>query len=295
MKISDLKIIAAISMLIDHCAYVWGCLSAPSGLMNALHMFGRTSYPLFCFCLATGWKKTHDKQAYYTRLMACAALSQIPFSIVFSSLPAAKAGRALERSFMFSCDRPILCAGILCAASIILIFRKSSKSLPAYAAAILTCTLPALRLSWGNICFLSPDLNVIYTFLIALGIIHAVDLITDSKGITASSLLLIAAAASALYFMGKRVDYGLFGIALIIILYYLPDLPLAAGACIALWGVAIYGLHNGNWTNALANILPSIIICLYNGMQGRNDKAFKLFYYIFYPAHLALLGLIFLI
>ena len=162
-------------------------------------------------------------------------------------------------------------------------------------AALAVCILPALRLRYGNVCFLSGELNVIYTFLIALACIAVIDSLKRTDTSLVLTGLSLAAAAAAVYFMGRNADFGLTGIPYILALYYLPDKPVITGLCTALWGLVCYGLLDSSWMFCLATILPAVILCLYRGGQGLSGRKFKLFYYYFYPVHLALLGLAFLL
>ena len=86
------------------------------------------------------------------------------------------------------------------------------------------------------------------------------------------------AAASALLAEWLDTDYGLRGIALILIFYLFRNLyPLAMAV----------GYWTLNWRSAY---LPGFILPLfYNGKRGLNTKYL---FYIFYPAHLAVIYII---
>ena len=76
MTIFVLKIIACITMVIDHIKYV-----DPSLIDFVTKNFGRISFPLFAFFIAEGYAHTKDLKEYYKRLFAFALISQIPFML----------------------------------------------------------------------------------------------------------------------------------------------------------------------------------------------------------------------
>ena len=88
---STLKIIAMISMLIDHIAYI---LIAPAVRVNgpdssiytlycAMRGVGRIAFPIYCFLLTEGFFRTHDRKKYAFRLLLFALISEIPYDLAF--------------------------------------------------------------------------------------------------------------------------------------------------------------------------------------------------------------------
>lgn len=90
---STLKIIAIITMLIDHAgATVVYALTRqpyitadPELLRNIRQLYslmrdiGRIAFPIFCFLLVEGFVHTHDVKKYAQRLFLFALISEIPF------------------------------------------------------------------------------------------------------------------------------------------------------------------------------------------------------------------------
>ncbi len=76
----DLKIIAVVSMFIDHI----GMVLYPDVMW--LRGIGRLSFPLFCFLLTEGYKYTSSKKKYVIRLAVFAVLSEIPFDLAESGM-----------------------------------------------------------------------------------------------------------------------------------------------------------------------------------------------------------------
>lgn len=80
MTIFALKIIACLSMLIDHVRYI----IPQNNLM--LFCIGRLSFPIFAFLITEGYVHTSNLKKYYIRLLIFAVISQIPFMIFRKNL-----------------------------------------------------------------------------------------------------------------------------------------------------------------------------------------------------------------
>lgn len=108
---STLKLIAIISMLIDHIGaaiyerYLWsnsyflthetwmGLTENQLYLLDMVHRsIGRIAFPIFCFLLVEGFLHTRDRWKYGGRLFAFALISEIPFDLAFQ-------GQILELSY----------------------------------------------------------------------------------------------------------------------------------------------------------------------------------------------------
>lgn len=91
---STLKIIAIITMLIDHIGAVilYPLLHYQGGavvtdelywLYTSLRMIGRLAFPIFCFLLVEGFFYTHSHVKYAVRLAIFAFISEVPFDLAF--------------------------------------------------------------------------------------------------------------------------------------------------------------------------------------------------------------------
>ncbi len=103
---STLKIIAVVSMLIDHTFYAIfdkvyigkklpmpglyfqdGCLNCEHWIFGLERLMrstiGRIAFPIFCFLLVQGFMHTSSRDKYKARLFAFALLSEIPFNLAF--------------------------------------------------------------------------------------------------------------------------------------------------------------------------------------------------------------------
>ena len=70
-----LKIIALITMFIDHSGY------AIMGHFSFFNYIGRVAFPIFAFQISEGYKHTKNLNKYFLRLGLFALVSQIPFSL----------------------------------------------------------------------------------------------------------------------------------------------------------------------------------------------------------------------
>ena len=77
---SWLKVIAMLSMLIDHIAYYYGCDNPY--LYELMRTVGRIAFPTFAFLLAEGFVHTRNRQQYLISLFAFALLSEIPWMLL---------------------------------------------------------------------------------------------------------------------------------------------------------------------------------------------------------------------
>ena len=99
---STLKIIAILSMAIDHFAasiLYYGILlpAAPISqgtpewtiyqIYNAMRFIGRIAFPIFCFLLVEGFFHTSNRKKYAFRLFLFALLSEFPFDFALFQTP----------------------------------------------------------------------------------------------------------------------------------------------------------------------------------------------------------------
>ncbi|MBO4325550.1 MAG: TraX protein [Lachnospiraceae bacterium] len=101
---SVLKLVAVITMLIDHTASFLNSyvpflrtelftLSLPMLSSRTITPYflmrciGRTAFPLFCFLLVEGWKHTSNRFRYGLSLLIAALISEFPFDVVHGQVP----------------------------------------------------------------------------------------------------------------------------------------------------------------------------------------------------------------
>ncbi len=133
---------------------------------------------------------------------------------------------------------------------------------------------------FNHTLFYWKDQNVIFTLLTALILFC---LLERFNGKLPLQILFCAGFAAAAQFL--RLDYGLFGIAAAVIVYYtnaLEPYQSCAYSCIPL----ILGF------GSIGTLLAALPLLIYKKTGGRFSAPAKLAFYIFYPGHIAVLLLI---
>lgn len=74
----DLKLVAIITMTIDHIGVVFGI-----PFYNLLRAVGRLSFPIFAFLLTEGYVHTKSFSKYFFRLLELALISEVIYDYVF--------------------------------------------------------------------------------------------------------------------------------------------------------------------------------------------------------------------
>lgn len=79
-KLNSLKLIAMITMLIDHIGYVF----FPEKI--GFRIIGRLSFPLYAYFLVEGYKYTSNVNNYLKRLFILAIVSQTPYMLMTNTI-----------------------------------------------------------------------------------------------------------------------------------------------------------------------------------------------------------------
>lgn len=77
---SVLKIIAVVSMVIDHCAYY--LMDGNTMAYEVMRCFGRIAFPVFAFLVAEGFVHTRNRMRYFLSLLLFAAVSEVPWYLL---------------------------------------------------------------------------------------------------------------------------------------------------------------------------------------------------------------------
>ena len=226
---STLKMIAMLSMLIDH---TWIALISGNIWMNCL---GRLAFPIFAFELVEGYFHTHDVKAYAKRLFLFALISEIPFDLIA-----------------------------------------------------------------GGTIFYPFHQNVMFTLLLGLVSISAIDQAQTEPLASQRMKYACYVTLSLLIALFGMVDYSIFGVFMILVFYFTRQKPLStvwqfiAMAFINCYLLAGQAIQLGSFAFPIQGfaLLALPLIWLYNGKQGIQSKAFRLFGYLFYPLHLGILAML---
>lgn len=128
MKKGDiLKLTALLCMTLDHIALVFYS-SMPVSWYWCFRAVGRIAFPVFCVCVAEGFKHTKNEKKYILRMLALAIICEIPFNLLCNStvfylkgqntvftLTAALCALYALKHF----NSPVLCLGIAVAAQLL--------------------------------------------------------------------------------------------------------------------------------------------------------------------------------
>lgn len=220
------------------CDHMWATLFPAQEWLTCL---GRLAYPIFAFLLAEGYAHTKNLRRYALRLLVWAALSEIPFDLMY-----------------------------------------------------------------GGSIFYPFHQNVLWTFLLSLGLIALMDQ-CRARFRRWPALVLTALLALAGYVLGyaAMTDYYGVGVLTVVMFYLFPgrswmerlaQLALLYVLNVELLGgfyyeVSIFG-HTLEIVQQGFALLALVPIWLYRGRQGYHSRPFQYFCYAFYPLHILILTLL---
>ena len=234
-----IKLIAITAMTIDHIAWaVWPGYPRQA-LALLMHLIGRMTCPIMCYCIAEGYHYTRNVRKYTARLFLFALISH--FSYRFAA-----ADFAGWRSFV-----------------------------PFFGGGVLNQTSVMWPLAWG------------------LVMLRVADSVRLRQGAKVAAILLICllsfpgdwSCIASLCVLAFGTNRGSFRKQAFWLVCYVA--MYAAVYCLAL--DPVYGLLQ------MGVVLALPVLRLYNGTRGgsaRWNRAMKWAFYVYYPAHLLLIGLL---
>ena len=274
-----LKLIAVITMLIDHtaasCFRSWGLMYAPVPFLNGIswywlcRMIGRIAFPLYCFMIAEGVHHTRNWKKYAGRLLILALVSEFPFDFGLHGLSV-------------NLGKPNVIGQIISGAD----WRHQNVF---------------FTLFLGMLCVqTAKSTQQLLTRLYVQKRLNGVSYV----GACLFRYLLWAGMTFALGWLAKHVlhtDYGMGGVVMIsmmgLIYEYWEDAAVwlpswlirTAVSGFALWACCVILGSSLEYYGMLA-LIP---IALYNGKKGYSGKPVQIGFYLFYPVHLMALGFLF--
>lgn len=229
-----LKLIAILTMLVDHIAYRF--IPRTNEIYPYLRLIGKTTAPIMFFFIAEGFSKTTDVKRYLKRLAL--------FTII--SYPA-------------------------------FVFFKTGKFI-----------IDKSTGSWHII----KSQSVIYTLL--LGLIALIVISNEKYNIVVKVIGVIV--LSILSIIG---DWGLWGVLWIVAFYIFRESYVkqcigftAVFVARCMYYLLIRDVPIKSLSQFLGMFIALFLIGLYNGKRNSKTKLSKWFFYIFYPLHLTILGII---
>lgn len=161
------------------------------------------------------------------------------------------------------------------------------------------------NLAMGSSLLYPIHQNVLWTFIIAIGLIYLNEKVKEKK---IFARILVGASTVLLgYVLGlvTMVDFYHAGVLTVLVFYFFRKKKWwsCIGQLLCLWYINIEMLGGFGYefsvfgetvffTRQGLALLALIPIWLYRGKKGYNSKAFKYFNYAFYPLHLLILGII---
>ncbi len=285
MSAFTLKIIALVTMLLDHCGALYEGWFYKEWFN--LREIGRISFPLFTFCMINSWGKTGNKEKYLQRIMFSALVSQIPFTLAFNMVNQMKLNQT-EKLNVFLCSGAI---HLVMIALLVILYVYHERKIDASFWCFLGCLLiRPFAIKINGIWILSDTLNIFYNYMAGLLTIDAIEKnrLRSQKGIVDKVLLCLWIIVLHIYIVMDS-DYGFAGVILMYGLFLLREKKELQMLMIAIWSIGFYGVIIGNRDNAIYACLSTIFVFLYNGKKGRS---MKYFFYVFYPTHLLFLGIL---
>ena len=136
-----------------------------------------------------------------------------------------------------------------------------------------------------NFLFDAAQQNVFFTLTTGLLVLIVIDRYKENIAII---MLAIILATSVTYFL--KFDGSYYGILMIVLFYLLKEKKLIKSISIFVLQIIIIFIFRESFSlNSFFAVIPLILIYLYNGKRGMG---LKYFFYVFYPAHLLILGLV---
>ena len=299
-----IKVIAIVTMLIDHCGAVfverelalikatvpnyegdptYVALNITDGIMRSI---GRIAFPLFIFLLIQGFMHTRNRLKYAIRLGLFALISEVPFDMAFRNTYFTMSYQnvffTLFLGFLFMCVADF-------------IYKKHIAPWLGYVGIVLNsvfigffCVMIVNTIGYTKFNT-TPFANL--GALVAVAVFAAITVIVEilvcrkkpfeelsRLALSITVLILLMFVAGLLY-----TDYNVGGVLAIAVAYACREskTKTIVGAVITL------ALTCG-FIEAVA-IVDYFIVAKYNGERG---KSMKYFFYAFYPCHLLIIALI---
>ena len=285
MTYLSLKIVALISMTIDHLGAALGTLGLDPTTYTLMRSLGRIAFPIYAFGIVNGSIHTSNKDRYFYKLALFMPLSQIPFSMVssYENSVASFTLSSLGSLRIFPRENLSFFMPLVLVLVFAYIHRRNWKMVLVIALSSLMASF-YLVTSEGYVLSSPSYLNVFYTLAVGAYFIRFLDLVKEKDlrpiDLTLEVLVLVL---MILVFISTS-DYGLHGLILILGIYLLKDKKPLYLAYMALWLVFVYG--PGLSSYLVISLVSVVLVALYNGDKGKAPKALERFFYAYYPLHL---------
>lgn len=235
-----IKLIAIAAMTVDHIAWAVFPGYPKEFLLLLMHIIGRITCPIMCYCIAEGYHYTRNIRKYTVRLFVFALISH--FCYIY-----------------FSHD-----------------FIDWRSFIPFYYGGALNQTSVMWSLAWGLVMLRVAESKKITSGAVRVLLILLICLVSFPSDWSCIASLCVMAFGTNRGDLKKQSFWLLFYVALYAVVYFF--------AIDRVYGILQMGV---------ALSLP--VLRLYNGQRGKNpavNRFMKWFFYLYYPAHLLLIGLL---
>ncbi len=285
-----LKLFAFAFMALDHIGLFLLSYRGSGDVAGlVLRAIGRLAFPLFAFMLAEGMRKSHHPGKYLLRLTLMWALVTVAQLVMFYGFSSSEIG-ASTNAFT-----DLILGGLFLYCLSLPGWKKSLSGLPLLAI-LATYVLQVLRINSVVVfpkafpLFLFPGYSL-FGFALILGFYYSKPLVDRI-----SSKYLSGSGQSLESFQETRAYQGLLNSVSAAILFlvtllgwaisYIPSFQFDV---VTMQGIAP-GTVGQTWC-----LLSALLLFLYNGKRGPDGKAIRICTYAFYPVHLAVIFLTFLL
>lgn len=161
---------------------------------------------------------------------------------------------------------------------------------------IIFALISQIPYAWFGYCFFSKmSLNIIFTLILGLLSISIYEFIISKGKLLGIIIVLIIAVFADIF----GFDYGFYGVFIIFLFYLYRNNKLSMNIAITILTFIYYTPYfmasnfKINYIGLfICSLIPLIFINLYNGQKGKDHK---MLFYIFYPVHLLVLCLIYIL
>lgn len=236
-----LKLIAIISMLIDHIgAILLYDMPIPNLISRCI---GRLAFPIFVFLIVEGFYHTSDVKKYLSRLGIFALISEIPFDLAF------------YRTY-FGSD--------------ILEDMKLAFSGGDYS---FTEDFLGRLLSYQNVFF------TLFLGLLAIYIMSLIEKKYHKQLLLSNVLDALVTIAFCVASVFLHTDYGMSGILLIVAFFLFRGSKILLTIALLIVTGTLFRDPNGNITIEVLATLAMVPLAFYNGKKGKSFKYFFYIFY----------------
>ena len=261
-----LKYLVIVLMVLDHISFF---MPQSSDLVFTFQFVSRLTALIMCFFIAEGYFYTRSVKKYMKRLFIFAIISYVAYVFAFTG-------------------------------TLLPITLVHGSVIPHYGINLYGTYVPQVAyygfLNLFNMTLIVKESSMIFTLFLGLVSIYVWDKLEYPVWIKA--LITVG-----LMFLATFSDYSYFAILYCLIFYFLKNKPVHKAVAFTIvsllyvFNVTLLNPFTFTWAFEyipfrFGVFLTPLLLAFYNGEPGKKSEFNKWFFYIFYPGHLMLIGLI---